>query len=177
MIYYCRTNYPQISWIKTTMTFSHDFVGWLGSVGVILPLCMTLAETVIILGHSWAGTSKVAHSRVWCLGRGFLEGQLSWDSWVCFSLSGSPQGLSPSGLSAISPAGYPNFLTCWPKAPQKHRSASCQGFLRFRAIAGTSATFCWLKQDRRSTQIWYGRGPHKDMNLGRCGSLGTIFNI
>lgn len=70
------------------------------------------------LGAQLAWTSKVAHSYVWHLDRGFLEGRLSWDNWICFSLSGLPQGLSPSGLYGISPAGYPDFLTCWPKAPQ-----------------------------------------------------------
>lgn len=45
----------------------HDSVGLIGFCGVSLSLHMTLAGTAVILGHNWAGTSKVAHSCVWHL--------------------------------------------------------------------------------------------------------------
>ena len=114
-------------------------MGWLGSVGLILLLHVTLAETIIIVEHNWARTSKVAHSCVWNLGRGFWEGWLSWDHWVCFSLSIWPVRDLSSSISRL--------LNMLAQNSQKHRSASFQGFLMFRARMGTSATFYWLKQD------------------------------
>lgn len=110
--------------------------------GAILPPHKTLARTTAILGYNQVGPANVAYSRVWHLGRTFLEGWLSWDSWASFS---------PSGLYTVSPTGYLDLL--YIEAPnvyqgsQKHRSGSCQGFLRLRPTTGTSSIFCWLRQD------------------------------
>lgn len=110
-----------------------------------------------------AGDSSTAHD----IGQDHrhLGAQLGWDSQHGLLLCLAPWQDISGMLAQLRQLGL--FLSIWLlhnlsnrvsgplmhwgsqciPGPQKHRSGSCQGFLRLRPTTGTSSIFCWLRQD------------------------------